>query len=329
MVTRSNVRYAILVFAAAIASLHLFAETFRVRKLVPLKISGNETAEQSISIGINDGIALFMPDDMTFLEGIEIKMQIPAEISEWRDSVACSVYDGIKPVPSASQIDYSGTRIFVSALPSKLSWIIQIPLKQLNSLKDSSYISKINAIPNIKSGYTFIRFQPAMKGIPEETINAKLNLAVKPILSNKGRLLLSIKTPPNSSLPYEVFVDDELIDNHAKPLILDTGMHKLSVQSQEYRTEMRSFLIEQAKTVQIEMELKSLAPTLIIIAPDNAQIFLDDESYKKTTEPALISEGEHKLRFVLGDYEVIRTLDVRKGKSYTANLSVDLKITEE
>lgn len=329
MVTRSNVRYAILVFAAAIASLHLFAETFRVRELVPLKISGNETAEQSISIGINDGIALFMPDDMTFLEGIEIKMQIPAEISEWRDSVACSVYDGIKPVPSASQIDYSGTRIFVSALPSKLSWIIQIPLKQLNSLKDSSYISKINAIPNIKSGYTFIRFQPAMKGIPEETINAKLNLAVKPILSNKGRLLLSIKTPPNSSLPYEVFVDDELIDNHAKPLILDTGMHKLSVQSQEYRTEMRSFLIEQAKTVQIEMELKSLAPTLIIIAPDNAQIFLDDESYKKTTEPALISEGEHKLRFVLGDYEVIRTLDVRKGKSYTANLSVDLKITEE
>lgn len=329
MVTRSNVRYAILVFAAAIASLHLFAETFRVRKLVPLKISGNETAEQSISIGINDGIALFMPDDMTFLEGIEIKMQIPAEISEWRDSVACSVYDGIKPVPSASQIDYSGTRIFVSALPSKLSWIIQIPLKQLNSLKDSSYISKINAIPNIKSGYTFIRFQPAMKGIPEETINAKLNLAVKPILSNKGRLSLSIKTPPNSSLPYEVFVDDELIDNHAKPLILDTGMHKLSVQSQEYRTEMRSFLIEQAKTVPIEMELKSLAPTLIIIAPDNAQIFLDDESYKKTTEPALISEGEHKLRFVLGDYEVIRTLDVRKGKSYTANLSVDLKITEE
>jgi len=329
MVTRSNVRYAILVFAAAIASLHLFAETFRVRKLVPLKISGNETAEQSISIGINDGIALFMPDDMTFLEGIEIKMQIPAEISEWRDSVACSVYDGIKPVPSASQIDYSGTRIFVSALPSKLSWIIQIPLKQLNSLKDSSYISKINAIPNINSGYTFIRFQPAMKGIPEETINAKLNLAVKPILSNKGRLSLSIKTPSNSSLPYEVFVDDELIDNHAKPLILDTGMHKLSVQSQEYRTEMRSFLIEQAKTVPIEMELKSLAPTLIIIAPDNAQIFLDDESYKKTTEPALISEGEHKLRFVLGDYEVIRTLDVRKGKSYTANLSVDLKITEE
>ena len=329
MVTRSNVRYAILVFVAAIASLHLFSETFRVRKLVPLKISGNETAEQSISIGINDGIALFMPDDMTFLEGIEIKMQIPAEISEWRDSVACSVYDGIKPVPSASQIDYSGTRIFVSALPSKLSWIIQIPLKQLNSLKDSSYISKINAIPNIKSGYTFIRFQPAMKGIPEETINAKLNLAVKPILSNKGRLSLSIKTPSNSSLPYEVFVDDELIDNHAKPLILDTGMHKLSVQSQEYRTEMRSFLIEQAKTVQIEMELKSLAPTLIIIAPDNAQISLDDESYKKTTEPALISEGEHKLRFVLGDYEVIRTLDVRKGKSYTANLSVDLKITEE
>ena len=92
---------------------------------------------------------------------------------------------------------------------------------------------------------------------------------------------------------------------------------------------MRSFLIEQAKTSQIEIELKSLAPTLTIIAPDNAQIFLDDEPYKKPSEPNLISEGEHKLRFVLGDYEVMRTLDIHKGKSYTVNLSVDLKITEE
>lgn len=329
MVTRLNVRYAILLFAFAIASLHLSSETFRVRKLVPLKISGNDAAEQSITIGINDSIALFMPEDMTFLEGIEIKMQIPAEVSEWRDSVACSVYDGIKPFPSESQIDYSGTRIFVSALPSKLSWIIHIPLKQTNSLKDSGYISKINAVPNVKSGYTFVRFQPAMKGIPEETINAKLTLAVKPILLNKGRLSLLIKTPSNSGLPCEVFVDDDLIDNHTSPLILDTGMHKLSVQSQEYRTEMRSFLIEQAKTSQIEIELKSLAPTLTIIAPDNAQIFLDDEPYKKPSEPNLISEGEHKLRFVLGDYEVMRTLDIHKGKSYTVNLSVDLKITEE
>ena len=57
MVTRLNVRYAISVFAFALASLHLSSETFRVRKLVPLKISGNDAAEQSITIGINDSIA--------------------------------------------------------------------------------------------------------------------------------------------------------------------------------------------------------------------------------------------------------------------------------
>lgn len=317
-----------LFFLLIVFSAMLYGESFRVRKVFPIQISGSDTVEQAFTIGINDSVALFMPQDSRYLEGIEIKMQIPQEISAWRDSVACSLYDKIKPVPSEAQIDYSGTRIFVSALPPKLSWILHIPLSGTNSLKDNQYISKVGVVPNVKTGYTFLRFQPAMKGIPEETFNATLNLTIKPLLINKGMLALVVKPPANFDFPYSVLIDDKPIEN-ASRLLLEAGMHTLNIQSDDYRAEMRSVLIEQAKTSELTIELKSLAPTLMVTAPDNTEIFLDDTPYKKTHTPTLIDEGEHRLRFIMGDYEVIRTLTIHKGKTYTANLSVDLKITEE
>ncbi|MGP1457901.1 MAG: hypothetical protein ACTTKL_01125 [Treponema sp.] len=321
-------KYKLFFLIVAVSSASLYAETFRVRKLYPVRISGNDAAEQVLTIGINDGIALFMPQDARYLEGVEIKMQIPQEVSAWRDSVACSVYDKIKPVPSEAQIDYSGTRIFVSALPAKLSWILHIPLNARNSLKDNQYISKVGVIPNVKAGYTFLRFQPAMKGIPEETFNAKLNLTIKPLLINKGMLALAVKPPADFDFPYAVLIDDKPVED-SSPLLLEAGMHTLNIQSDDYRAEMRSVLIEQAKTSELTIELKSLAPTLTVTAPDNAEVFLDDAPYPKTHAPTLISEGEHRLRFIMGDYEVIRTLTIHKGKAYAANLSVDLKITED
>lgn len=315
--------FLLITFSAAV-----YGESFRVRKLFPVKVSGSDTAEQTLTIGINDSVALFMPQDSRYLEGVEIKMQIPQEISAWRDSVACSLYDKIKPVPSESQIDYSGTRIFVSALPSKLSWILHIPLNSANTLKDNQYISKVGVVPDVKAGYAFLRFQPAMKGIPEETFNAALNLTIKPLLINKGMLTLAVKPPAGFDFPYSVLIDDKPIENTSH-LLLEAGMHTLNIQSDDYRAEMRSVLIEQAKTSELLIELKSLAPTLIVTAPDNAEIFFDDAPYKKTHTPTIVDEGEHRLRFIMGDYEVIRTLTIHKGKTYTANLFVDLKITEE
>ena len=42
----------------------------------------------------------------------------------------------------------------------------------------------------------------------------------------------------------------------------------------------------------------------------------------------VISEGEHKIKFTIGDYEIIRSITAIKGKTYSANFSLDLQITE-
>ena len=306
-----------------------YAESFRVHKLIPVYISDSAQEAQTIRIGVNDAIALFMPQNTEFIEGIEIKMQIPAAVSEWRDSVACSLYEKLKPAPSAKQIDYSGAKTFVTTLPDKLSWIMQIPLHAQSSLKDSQYLSKIGVIPDISDGHIFIRFQPAMKGMPDQALNATLELAVKPIFINKGKLQVSIEAPDGRKDGYRMLLDGVQAQLPPDGLLLDVGTHTLSIQSEEYRNETRSLRIEQARTAKLIVALKSLTPTLFVTAPDNAEIFLNDAPFHKSASPVAVPEGDYTLRVLIGGYEIIRTLAIQKGKSYTANLAVDLKITEE
>ena len=306
-----------------------YGESFRVRKVHTINLSGDSTEEKDISVGINDSIAVFLPEDTTYLEGFELKIQIPSIVADWRDSVAFSIYDSVKPRPSVSSIDYSGTRIFVNPLPAKLNWIVQVPLKEKNSIKDNGYITKINVMPELSSGYTFVRFQPAMKGVPDETYEAELKVSVKSVLMNKGTLKLAVHTPDNKQGNYELLIDDEPVILKNGRLLLSAGKHNVNVQSEEYRSEVRTVYIEQAKTTNLQVELKSLMPTLKVLAPVNASVFLDGEKLSALGKDIAVSEGEHVIKCLIGGYEMVRAINIEKGKSYTANLTVDLEISEE
>lgn len=305
------------------------AETFRVRKVYPVTLPGDSAEEQSAVLGINDSLAVFMPEDMTYIEGFELKIKIPQIIADWRDSVAFSVYDGIKPKPSSSTIDYSGTRIFVTPLPAKLSWIVHVPLKNHNSIKDNGYIARIDAVPDVSGGYTFIRFQPAMKGVPDETYEAKLNVLVKPVLMNKGTLKLDVSAPDGKNADYELFVDDEPVGLVNGKILLESGKHNINIQSEEFRSEVRTVFIEQAKTSEIQVALKSLAPTLTVAAPENSDVFIDEKKVESFGTEFVVAEGDHIVKCQIGSYEIVRSIFIEKGKSYSVNLAVDLEISEE
>lgn len=307
-----------------------YSESFRVRKIFPVEIHADASHEHTIMTGINDSLALYFPEDKTFLEGVELKLSIPAKIAEWRDSVAFSIYDNITPNPASSQIDYSGTRIYVTPLPSKLSWNVLIPITEKNDIKEGSYnTTKVNVIPDLKNNFSFCRFQPAMKGIPEEAMDAELKISVKAILINKGRLNLSVSTYDNAGKPYSIYIDDVPYSSSRNGWLIDTGMHTLSIQSENYRSETRSLFIEQAKDTNLEIRLQSLEPTLKIQAPANAEIILDDTKISPRDKEMIIQEGEHIIKCHIGDYEIQRKLDVQKGKSYSVNLTVDLQVSEE
>lgn len=307
----------------------LFGESFRVSKVHTATVTQDLKSEVNIKSGIMDAIAITLPEDQIFIEGLELKFDIPEAIASWTDSVACSIYSDIKPAPKATQIDYSGTRSFVSALPGKLSWVLQIPIKQNNSIKSNNYTTKVDSVIEPVNNVVFVRLQPVMKGIPEETYNAIVPITIKPILSRKGRLNLKLTSSETNSLePCTIFVDDKILTTHEN-ILLETGIHNISVISESYRNELRTVRIDQAKTTDLTIDMKSIEPTLLILAPEGTSVTFDDVECLNIGKEFVITEGEHKIKFSIGNYELVRQISAIKGKTYTANFSLDLQITEE
>ena len=308
------------------------AETFRTSKLHCISVQSEPGSEIQELLGTNESMAIKLPEDKTFLEGLEIKVDSPESIAYWQDCVACSVYNKITPNPDPANIDYSGSRQFVSTLPGKLSWVLQIPLKKENSFKQNQYTTMMESLFEPTNDIVFIRLQPVMKGVPEETLNSKIKFNVKPVLSDKGALILKLQHPDSESKSENstVYIDENIVSLPKDgKIFLDKGVHNISVVSPSYRNESRTVRIDQAKTTDIQIELKSIKPSVFITAPEGTAIFLDDKAFSDFGKESYISEGEHKIRFTIGDYEIVRSISAINGKTYKVNCSVSLEIEEE
>ena len=330
MFATRNAKKIIFSFIFIVASMSLFSESFRVSKLHLASVEQSATSEANVKLGINDSVAIQLPQDMEYIEGLELKFTIPEAVAYWMDSVACSVYSNIKPAPKTSQIDYSGKRVFLKTLPNKLSWVLQIPLKEDNSIKSNNYTQKMDTVYKPENNIVFIRLQPIMKGVPEETLNAIVPITIKPILINKGKLKLSLQSPDKTLEPCSVFIDDDMISLPENgEILLPTGIHNISIISESYRNEVRTVRIEQASETRVDVEMKSIEPTLFITAPEGTSVSLDDNICNKIGEEFVIGEGEHQLKFTIGNYEMVRTINAIKGKTYKVTFSLDLQISEE
>ncbi|MCI6825747.1 MAG: hypothetical protein MR937_00310, partial [Spirochaetia bacterium] len=61
-----------------------FSESFRVRKLHPVTLNQNPDFEETVYSGINDSIAVLLPQETKYLEGIELKISVPVSVAQWR-----------------------------------------------------------------------------------------------------------------------------------------------------------------------------------------------------------------------------------------------------
>lgn len=324
MRTQKSIFYSV-IFSFVLTGALAGAETFRVRTTIPIALQ-EQTTEVHTTATMDDALLITLPADMTYVSGIELKFKIPEIIAAWRDTIAYSLYDDVTPRPSERTVDYEGTRISVNTFPGKLSHIVYIPLSEQIEIKQSPYHEKIAVMPNTKDGYVFFRMQLAMKGVPEDFENAVFDITAKPVLLNKGKLRLIITEPNGEHKPYTIAIDEKPFKEGS---LLATGEHHLSITSDEYRNEVRTFRIEQAKTMELAVTMRGIEPLIKIVSPENAQIYFDGELLTATKDPFAVTQGDHTVRFVIGDYEVVRTVSAMNGRSYTVNLSVDAAVTED
>ncbi len=319
-----------LIFLLTLFLFPLHSESFRVHKVVPLKLSSTDE-KVTIKSGINDGVLIELPEDKTFVQGIELYFKVPQNVADWYNSVAWSIYSNISPKPKESVVDYTGTRQTVGTFGNSLSLTVKIPFSKRNSIKKDSYSYYVEEIPDIKDNKIFLRLQLAMKGVPSSISDSLIEITARPIFINKGRLVLNVVPAENEQELKEItyFIDGKQTELKDGNVILDTGMHTVNLTSDFYRNEVRTINIEQAKNSQLTINMRTIQPYIRIVSPAGSSVTLDDKQIEDFSQPFLIESGEHIVKIELGGYEIIKNFTVVNGRNYNISVSFDALVSEE
>lgn len=309
------------------AAFNMNAESFRVRRthIADMK---KEAKPHTEYLGFNDVLAITLPDENQFLKGIELEFKLPADMLIYKHCIGFSFYTNISPVPDENTFDFTGKRIYINTLPARLSMVLQIPFSENHSIEETPYATLMPYSIVKDSSTVFLRLQPITKLLPENIEELVFEVSVKPLFSDEGVFELSLVYPDKDHKGVAVFIDEKPVSEYEKPMMLAAGMHYLAVTSENYRTEVRTFAVDQAKTTKLEVQLRDTAPSLMITAPDNASVFIDGTPASWGGEPITVSAGEHTVKFVIGDYEVSKTVTAINGKTYNISVSFDVQVTE-
>jgi len=307
------------------------ADTFRVGSTAVATVDPANPEGQTFELGYNGAVGIELPKDPLFLKGIEIEIKVPQELIGYRDSVAYGLYSRIDPAPAPERSDYRATQITLQPLPSRLTFVLQLPLVADHRLKSGPYATVVPAVQDPRAGPLLLRLLPIMKVLPDDIGDLSFTVKVKPILAEEGGFLLSVAYPPEGTeamAPLSVRIDESPVDNPGELQVLKPGTHHLSIVSDDYRNEVRVFKVDQARVTELSVSLQDTAPRLFLMAPENAVILLDGDSVIAGKEGLVVEPGDHAIKFTIGDYEIVKKVTIERAHDYTVSLVVDVNVTE-
>jgi len=308
---------------------NILAESFRAIVEDSLEVSPERQAGSSVILGINSSAIINLDGETRFLRGIELEITAPQDWLSYRGALVITAHNNLSPQTAAGITDMEGGRIAFEALPAKLQIVYQIPIRQSHGLRTTPYVSVLTGIIQPSSFPILISLSPVTKGLTSDFENMTFNLTARPILSDEGAVRVITRYPPQlRNRPVTVLINDNVIENISEQVFLKEGENHLLILSDDYRNESRRFVVERAKVLDLVIELQDPTPILIFESPQNALIFLDNAPLARSRDPVKVEPGQHEVKFQIGDYTVIRTLNVQRGKTYRVALEVDLTVDE-
>ena len=308
----------------------LQAESFRTIIEDSVEVNPVIQSTAAASLGINSSLLINLGGEKRFLRGIEIEVSAPQAWLSYRGILAMSVYNKLTPQTASGITDFEGNRIAFEPLPAKIQNVYQIPLHPSHGLRTTPYVTVASGVVQIDTFPVLFRLSPIAKGITDELEAMVFSITVRPILTDEGAVRVIIRYPPQlRGKPFTILIDDQLIENIGEPQFMKEGEHHLVILSEDYRNESRRFVVEKAKILDLPVELQDTTPLIICEAPQNAQIFLNNNPIPRNREPVAVEPGQHEVKFQIGDYTVTKTINVQRGKTYRISLDIDLSINEE
>lgn len=285
--------------------------------------------ENTLSVNLEQIAAIDFDKETSFLEGIELKIEVPRDMLQYRNSFAVYVYKNISPQPSGDDRFYKGSRIFMRMLPVQNNIYIRIPAVSDNSIVQSADSILIPGFTPRTDYPLLVTILPIMKGIPESVYNKAFDLTCKPIYSPKGSLSIQI----NSDLidgdeTFTVNIDGQPVKWPSDSYILDEGLHNIHVLSSSGMEQEASVVINAGEKQNLDLQFTYAEPEIKIEAPEGIVIYLDDELLirKDPDEPLKLEAGDHSVVFEIGGYQFSRDFTVAPGDSLIISLQMDVLI---
>jgi len=319
----------IITFLFLVTNLH--SESFRtnVQGTIDVTLERPAGNEGSVTIGIDDSVLINLNADVRFLRGVELEISAPQAWMQYRGALGMMMYNGLNTRTASGVTEFIGRRMIFEPLPSRLRTVYQIPIRQQHGLRTTT---SATVTPNVIHPDTFpilFRLTPIDKGLPAAFERLTFTVTARPILSDEGAVRITTRFPPQQrNRPFTVLINDNVISNISDEIVMRTGEHHLVILSDDYRTESRRFLIERAKVIDLVIELKDPTPIIIFEGPQNTLVFLNNTQID-VFRPITIEPGTHEVKYQIGNYTIIKSITIQRGKTYRIALEVDLNISEE
>jgi hypothetical protein len=307
------------------------AEEVRLSLSEIIEVSKDRAQGAHVQLGHDGAVLVTLDKDTRFLRGIEFELSAPQSWLNNQGALAVAIYSNPDKIPAkgAAQ-DILVTQIKMEALSNKIQTVYQIPIRKNHGFKTTPYASVLQDAVLPEDFPVIFRLMPIVRTVSEDIQNMRFQLTVKPLLSGEGAVKINIRYPPAlQNKPYTTLIDDKVIDRPEDEHILKEGEHHLMFISSDYRNESRRFILERGKIVDLNITLQDLTPLILFETPDNAKIFLDNQRLEPSLSAKPIEPGPHEVKIQVSDYTIIKSINVRKGKTYRIAFLVDLDILEE
>ena len=289
--------------------------------------------ELNLNMTTSEIILLRLPEETRFLRGLQIEVVLSDELKRYADSFGIGIYSDIDPPPHKNERSFRGKNAFFAVLPYSNRSYVRLPVVADSETAGSETPGTLGTASVVlpSSFPILITIQPIMKGIPDPVSNRKFFLTVKQDIEKKG--LMDLKLVKPQGLDREevvVYLDDKTIDSLTFPLVLDSGLHTLRVTSDVFKNEIVNFALNPGEAKDLAIVLQPAFSTLAIESLEGVAVYLDGKKILPGFgERIQLTEGEHTIRFKLGDYSISRKFTVIKGKNFSISLLFDIKFKED
>jgi hypothetical protein len=320
---------ALFVFALIIASFPVTAQQLRGAVVGELHLSDAVSKKQSMAaFSLEDLVGIFADTDTSLMEGVEIRIEIPRGINQYRNSFSLNVYKNVSPVPTSQNNTYRGVQTFMRMLPVLDTCYLVIPFADGSGLRQDATTLLVPQ-PVIRDEYPLIlTIQPVGKALPQGIYDHVFKISIKPIYANTG--FLSINSVSNGSEKLkDVFIDGKLFTGNLSGIVLPSGMHSVLLISSLGEKSTQNVFIESGKTTTIQYSPEIREPARIqFVIPSGMDILLDGKPVVFDNDQKIIkvAPGMHQIGYTSGEFIYTRTVEINDGDSIRFTLQMDLVI---